>query len=106
MVAIVVMALFLVWAGPSAGVAALYGGGGALANTGLLLWRLKRGERDYHCDAGRHLRTFFRSSLERFIVVGSWLALGLGVFELAPQPMLAGFIIALLAWVFAMAAAK
>ncbi len=106
--ALVILLVSVVWAwvDAAAGLAAAYGGAGAVANTGLLYWRFKRGERDYHCDAGRHLRSFYRSSLERFFVVGAWLAAGLGGFGLAALPLLAGFVIGLLAWIVAAAAWK
>ncbi len=91
------------WSAPAAGWAALYGGAAALANTGLLVWRHRVGGRDHHCDAARHLRSFYRSSLERFFVVGVWLALGLGGLRLEAAPMLAGFVVGLLAWVIAAA---
>lgn len=86
--------------------AALYGGLVSLANTGLLLWRFRRGERDVHCDGARHLRSFYRSSLERYVVVGSGLAIGLGGLRLDAQPLLAGFVLGLLAWVIAAAVRK
>lgn len=91
------------WKGPAAAGAALYGGAAALANTALLWWRLRQGERRIHSDAGRHLRSFYRSSLERIIVVSVWLTLGLGGWGLEATPMLAGFVIGLLAWVIAAA---
>jgi F0F1-type ATP synthase assembly protein I len=90
-------------AAPGAGWAALYGGAAALVNTGLLVWRHRQGAREVHCDADRHLRSFYRSSLERFIVVGVWLALGLGGSKLEAAPMLAGFVVGLLAWAIAAA---
>ncbi len=91
------------WKGPAAAGAALYGGAAALANSALLGWRHRQGERQIHSDAGRHLRSFYRSSLERIVVVSVWLGLGLGGWGLEPMPMLAGFVIGLLAWVIAAA---
>lgn len=91
------------WSAPAVAWAALYGGAAALANTGLLVWRHRQGERNDHCDAARHLKSFYRSSLERFFVVGVWLALGLGGWKLEAAPMLAGFVVGLLAWVIALA---
>lgn len=88
-------------AGLAMALTVLYGASAALLNTGLLVWRFKRGERDYHCDAGRHLRSFYRSSLERYAVVGVWLAVGFGVLNLSALPMLLGFVIGQLAWVLA-----
>lgn len=91
------------WKGVAAAGAALYGGVAALANSALLGWRQRQAERRIHSDAGRHLRSFYRSSLERIVVVSVWLGLGLGGLGLEPMPMLVGFIIGLLAWVIAAA---
>ncbi len=91
------------WEGAAAAGAALYGGVAALANAALLGWRHRQGERQVHSDASRHLRLFYRSSLERIIVVSVWLGIGLGSWGLEPMPMLAGFVIGLLAWVIAAA---
>ena len=88
-------------AGFAVALSVLYGATAALLNTGFLLWRFKRGERDYHCDAGRHLRSFYRSSLERYAVVGVWLAIGFTALDLAALPMVLGFVIGQLAWVLA-----
>lgn len=88
-------------AGLAVALAVLYGASAALLNTGLLLRRFKQGEHDYHCDAGRHLRSFYRSSLERYAVVGVYLAVGLGALHLAGLPMVLGFVIGQMAWVLA-----
>lgn len=101
---VLLMALIMgLWSAPEAGWATLYGGGAALANTALLVWRHRQGEHDYHCDAQRHLKKFYRSSLERFFAVGVLLALGLGGWKLDAAPMLAGFVVGLAAWVIAAA---
>lgn len=83
------------------GMAVLFGASAALFNTGLLLWRYKRGEHDYHCDTERHLKSFYRSSIERFAVVIAWLAIGFAVLNLPALPMVLGFVIGQLAWVLA-----
>ena len=93
------------WQGWTVAVAVMFGGGVALLNSAMLVWRWHRGLRDYHCDGERHLRTFYRSSLERFFVVGMMLAVGLVSLGLAPLPLLTGFIVGQLAWV-AMAAVR
>jgi len=106
--ALVVAAAILAWLWQGAEVAgaALYGGSAALANVGLLVWRWRRGRYDYHCDGGRHLRQFHRSSLERFFVVGVVLALGLYGLRLDPLAMLLGFIVGQVAWIIAAATLK
>lgn len=104
---VVVMAILAwLWQGAEVAVAALYGGSAALANVGLLVWRWRRGRYDYHCDGGRHLRQFHRSSLERFFLVGVVLALGMYGLKLDPLPMLLGFIVGQVAWIISAATLK
>lgn len=85
----------------------LYGGLVAWVGAGLLVWRWLRGLRDYHCDGPRHLKSFRRSLMERFFVVGFLLLAGFGYAWLEPGfeplPMLLGFIVGQLAWVIALA---
>lgn len=95
-----------IWRGGEIAVAAMYGGSVALANVGLLVWRWHGGRYDYHCDGGRHLRQFHRSTLERFFVVGLALALGMYGLKLEPLAILLGFIVGQTAWVIAVAALK
>lgn len=83
--------------GGEAALAAAFGVVTAMVNTGLLWWRWRRGAKELHCDGGRHLRSFYRSSLERFFVVGMLLALGFVLLELAPLALLAGFVVGQLA---------
>jgi hypothetical protein len=78
--------------GSGAATAATYGGTVALTNTLFLAWRMRQGERALDADAYRQLRSFFRSSLERFVVVGLLLAIGMGILHLAALPLLAGFV--------------
>ena len=85
----------------------MYGGVVALVNAGMLVWRWRQGLQDYHCDGPRHLRSFRRSHMERFFVVGMLLAAGFayGLIRpgFAPLPMLMGFIVGQLAWLIAVA---
>lgn len=81
--------------------AVVYGGVVALANSGLLIWRWHKGARDYHCDAGRHMRSFYRSMLERFFVVMLLLAAGFAWVGNQPLAVLAGFVVGQLAWMLA-----
>jgi hypothetical protein len=98
--------LVLGWRGSDPALGFLYGGGLALLGTGLLVWRWHRGRHDYHCDGARHLRSFHRSALERFFVVGILFAAGLAGLRLAPLPMLLGLIVGQFAWVIALAVLK
>lgn len=81
--------------------AVLYGGGVSVANSALLFWRWHQGSRDFHCDAGRHLRSFCRSSLERFFVVVILLAAGFAGLGIDPLALLAGFLVGQIAWILA-----
>lgn len=94
------------WQGGEVAGAVLYGGSAALANVGLLVWRWRRGRYDYHCDGGRHLRQFHRSTLERFFTVALALALGMHGLKLDPLAILLGFMVGQAAWVIAAAALK
>lgn len=93
----------LAWRDQGTAGAVLFGGAVALANTGLMVLRWWRGLRAYHCDGERHLRSFHRSSLERFFVVVVLLATGLALLRLTPLPLMLGFIVGQLAWVIAAA---
>ena len=83
--------------GLSGGLAILYGGGVAIVNLALLIWRWHAGSKDYHCDARKHLMGFYRSSLERFFVVGILLALWFLFVKSGSLAVLTGFLIGLVA---------
>jgi uncharacterized Tic20 family protein len=87
------------WAGLGTALALLYGGLVAVANGALLVWRWHKGARDFHCDAGRHLRSFYRSALERFLVVLVLLAAGFALTGGHRIALLAGFAVGQLAWI-------
>lgn len=78
--------------GPRDALAACYGGATALANTLFIVWRMRQSQRAVELDAFRQLRSLYRSSMERFIVVGVLLAIGMGVLHLAGLPLIAGFV--------------
>jgi len=86
------------YGGLAAAQGALFGAGIALSNTLLLAWRMRRGQRHLHADAQRHLRSFYFSTLERFVVVGSLLAIGIGALQLSPLPLLVAFVAGQMAW--------
>lgn len=86
------------YGGSPAASAAGFGAAIALSNTVLLTWRLRRGKRQIHADAQRHLRAFYLSIVERFFVVSGLLAIGFGALHLAPLPLLAAFVAGQAAW--------
>lgn len=81
--------------------AVMIGGLAALANIGLLHCHWRKDARNYHCDAGRHLRSFYRSAMERFFVVVILLAAGFVLFKEHRLGLLAGFVVGQLAWMLA-----
>jgi len=81
--------------------AVLYGGGVSIANTSLLVWRWHKGAEDFHCDAGRHLSSFYRSGMERFFVVLILLAVGFYWLGDHPLALLVGFVVGQMAWMLA-----
>jgi F0F1-type ATP synthase assembly protein I len=81
--------------------AVLYGGGVAIANSALLFWRWHKGLRDFHCDAGKHVRSFYRSFMERFFVVMILLVAGFYWLGDRPLALLAGFVVGQMALMLA-----
>jgi len=81
--------------------ATLYGGAVALMGTLLLLWRMRRSKRKMLPEPHQHVWLFYRSSLERFLVVCAFLALGMGPFNFVPVAVVIGFVAGQLAWVIA-----
>ena len=81
--------------------AALYGVLIALANTGLLMWRMRRGAHG-ELSARQHLKGFYRSSLERYLLVAILFGVGMGVLKLLPLVMMMGFALGQSAWIVAL----
>lgn len=92
--------LFYVWSGAGAAVSALFGGGIAMVNVALLLWRRERAERGRAMNAGESIRLLYRTALERFIAVIALFALGMGVLKLYAPALLTGFVVGQLALFF------
>lgn len=74
------------------GLSALFGGGIAVLNVQLLRWRTGQVQVRRGLSAGQSLVTFYRSALERYLVVIGLLALGMGWIELPPLPLVVGFV--------------
>ena len=87
--------------GGAEAVAAIYGGVVALIGTLLLLWRMQSSKHKTLKKAQQHLWIFYRSGLERFLVIGILLAIGMGTFMLVPLAVLVGFVASQLAWIIA-----
>jgi len=77
---------------PFFGVSVFWGGMAALANMVLLAWRLFYGDRPTF-SAEQHLRLMYRSSLERFFIVTSLLAIGMLKLKLAAFGVIIGFLV-------------
>ena len=81
--------------------AAVYGGVVALMGTLLILWRMQRSKEKTLLEAHQHLWLFYRSGLERFLVICVLLAIGMGTLKLVPLAVLVGFVAGQLAWIIA-----
>ena len=71
--------------------AILFGSSVALVNALLLSCRMYQDKHSKDQSAHRHLRMFYRSSIERFVVIAALLASGMGPLGLLPLAVLAGF---------------
>ncbi|MBT8122407.1 MAG: ATP synthase subunit I [Gammaproteobacteria bacterium] len=92
--------LFYLWNGAFAAASTGFGGGIAMINIALLLWRRDRADRGRALSAGESMRLLYRSMLERFISVIALFWLGMGVLELYAPALLAGFVVGQLALLF------
>lgn len=103
---IAALGAYAVW-GLGAAKAVWFGAFIAVANTLLIVWRMRPGNRSNKdsarggLGAQQYLRQFYRSWLERYLVVGALLATGLGGLQLMPLGLLVGFILGQLIWIFA-----
>ena len=79
--------------------AAFFGASIALLNTLLMVWRMRRAERQTQPDAHRALRALYVSAFERLLAVIAALAIGLKALQLDPLALLAGFIAGQLIWI-------
>jgi ATP synthase protein I len=69
-------------------------GGGVIAMTHTLLleWRRRRADSGRALSGGESLRLLYRTALERFVLVALLFVLALGVLQLDPLALIAGFI--------------
>lgn len=74
----------------------------ATMNTLLIAWRMRPNNKPpSRLSKPANLNEFFRSWLERYLVVGGLLALALGGLKLLPPALLGGFILGQLVWILA-----
>lgn len=84
--------------GTAAAQGAGYGGAVALGSTMLMIWR-HRQSGHVEAEPGLIMRALYRSSLERFVLVGALLAVGMGALGLHPGGVITGFIVTQLGWI-------
>jgi ATP synthase protein I len=77
---------------PHFGASVFWGGMAAMVNLALLVWRMIIGDQPTY-NAGQHLRSMYRSSLERFFIVTSLLAIGMLKLKLAAAGVILGFLV-------------
>ena len=72
----------------------LYGSLVAIINTVFLYWRMQKAQTRTNETADASLKAVYRSAIERFILIGCLLAIGMvGVLKLSPVIVLISFII-------------
>jgi ATP synthase protein I len=91
LVAATSVVFLLIEGGHPAG-SAWFGGGIAAANIGLLLWRRQGAAAGPALSAAQSMQLLYRTALERFVIVVTLFAVGMGLLQLDPLALLAGFI--------------
>ena len=89
---------FAIW-GLGMAKAVWFGTGIATANTLMIAWRMRQGRKTAPAQAG--LSEFYRSWLERYLLVGVLLAVGLGGLKWMPLGLLSGFVLGQIVWILA-----
>ena len=89
---------FAIW-GLGMAKAVWFGTGIAAANTLMIAWRMRQGRKTAPAQAS--LSEFYRSWLERYLLVGVLLAAGLGGLKLMPLGLLSGFVLGQIVWILA-----
>jgi len=88
-------------AGVEAGLAVLYGALVALAVSAVLVWRERQSMQHPEWDQHRLFKLFIRAGIERLVLLMALIAMGLGVLNLTPLPLLLGLLLAQLGWLAA-----
>lgn len=84
--------LFLLWQGPGAALAAVFGAAIGVANTLLQRRHLIMAAREAKADAALNLRKAYRCVLERWFITIVMFTVGFLVLKLSALPLLAAFI--------------
>ena len=92
--------IFYLWRGAWPAAAAGFGGGIAMVNIALLLWRRHCADRGRALSAGESIRLLYRSALERFFAVIALFVLSMAVLQLDAPALLTGFIVGQVALFF------
>ena len=94
LIAIIIALMAIKLAYPDAVKSVLYGGLVALFNTGFLYWRMRKANLNTVDTPEHSLKLVYRSGIERFVLTGCLLAIGMtSVLKLLPLVMLISFII-------------
>jgi F0F1-type ATP synthase assembly protein I len=101
LIAVAALAAGGMWGGWLVGLSAGWGAATALLATAVLVWRQRRGRQNPQWRAGRQLGNAYRAAFERWLLVAVLLGIGLGWANLAPGPLLVGFVLTQLGWLFA-----
>lgn len=92
---VAIIAIFMVMLNaPFAIKSAIYGSLVAIINTSFLYWRIQKARSLTNETAAASLKAVYRSAIERFILIGCLLAIGMvGALKLSPLIVLISFII-------------
>jgi ATP synthase protein I len=95
--AVVVVGAF-VWQGYAGALSALFGGVIVLLNSFLLARQVRRAGK---LEGSSVAVSMYAGAAQRFIVAAAGFAIGMGLLKLAPLPMVAAFVVAQFAFLFA-----
>ena len=73
----IIAILSIMLSAPFAVKSTLYGSLVAIINTGFLYWRIQKAHTDTNVTAGTSVKAVYRSAIERFILIGCLLAIGM-----------------------------
>jgi ATP synthase protein I len=97
LMSVVVVGAF-VWQGIAGALSALFGGVIVLLNSFLLARQVRRAGK---LEGSSVAATMYAGAAQRLIVAAAGFAIGMGLLKLAPLPMVAAFVVAQFAFLFA-----